>query len=115
MRHNYGPPCFPRRLVFCGKLYGGSMGEPVYPLMTPYEIWRAAWRVSQGLESGHESTRRNPYCRDCTRAYQEEQLLAGNCNHPEVRFKTDKDGFVTGYAPRPPRDKRKRAGEVATA
>jgi len=44
------------------------------------------------------STRkRNDYCEDCLPEFQREMIKKNNCRHPEVVFRVDEDGFVSGF------------------
>lgn len=40
---------------------------------------------------------RNDYCEDCLPEYQGEMIRNNRCQHPEVVFQVDEDGFVTGF------------------
>lgn len=40
---------------------------------------------------------RNDYCEDCLPAFQREMIKTGQCQHPEVVFRKDEDGFVAGF------------------
>lgn len=44
------------------------------------------------------STRkRNDYCEDCLPEFQREMIKKKQCQHPEVFFRVDEDGFVAGF------------------
>lgn len=54
---------------------------------TVYRLWKEA------------TTRAIPqygFCTDCTPEYQSKMIRAGRCEHPEVLFEIDKDGFICG-------------------
>jgi len=40
---------------------------------------------------------KNDYCEDCLPEFQSEMLKKNQCQHPEVTFRVDEDGFVSGY------------------
>ena len=40
---------------------------------------------------------RNDYCEDCLPEFQREMIRKNQCQHPEVIFRVDEDGFVSGY------------------
>lgn len=40
---------------------------------------------------------RNDYCEDCLPDFQREMLRKNRCQHPEVVFREDEDGFVAGF------------------
>lgn len=45
--------------------------------------------------------RRPSPCEDCLPSYQAEMLAAKRCEHPEVVFERDADGFISGRLPVP--------------
>lgn len=40
---------------------------------------------------------RDDYCEDCLPEFQCEMINKNQCQHPEVVFRVDEDGFVTGF------------------
>ena len=36
------------------------------------------------------------FCEDCTPKYKLEMMDQGRCEHPEIRFERDEDGFLNG-------------------
>ncbi len=40
-------------------------------------------------------------CTDCTPGFQARMKVAGKCEHPEMIFDEDEDGFVYGRKPKP--------------
>jgi hypothetical protein len=40
------------------------------------------------------------HCNDCTPQYQSRMIQQHRCEHPEVRFETDEDGFIIGTTSR---------------
>ncbi len=40
---------------------------------------------------------RNDYCEDCLPEYQCEMIRKNRCQHPEVVFQMDEDGFMAGF------------------
>jgi hypothetical protein len=59
----------------------------------PYALWlKASKRYKTGqLMSG--------FCTDCLPAFQKAKIAEGRCDHPDVKFYTDEDGFIDGYLP----------------
>ena len=41
-------------------------------------------------------TGRYGFCEDCTPRYKMKMMNQGRCEHPEVRFERDEDGFLNG-------------------
>lgn len=41
--------------------------------------------------------RRNDYCEDCLPEFQRAMIAQNKCQHPEVVFRTDEDGFMAGF------------------
>lgn len=60
-----------------------------------YKNWvkaaRACARGSKELISG--------FCTDCTPEYQAQMIELNRCEHPDVQFAVDRDGFMSGYRP----------------
>ena len=57
-----------------------------------YELWHQAARLfPSGLVSG--------FCTDCTPEFQEKTMMAGTCEHHELYFIRDTDGFIEGRTP----------------
>lgn len=40
---------------------------------------------------------KNDYCEDCLPEFQREMIRRNCCQHPEVVFRVDEDGFISGY------------------
>ena len=51
-----------------------------------YDSWREL-RPAAGLDG---------FCEDCTPEYQAEMCKVGRCDHPEILFYKDADGFIYG-------------------
>lgn len=52
-----------------------------------------------------------PFCRDCTPGYAEKMRRARLCDHPQVKFKIDEDGFVAGFISAPVKAPRLKKGD----
>ena len=40
---------------------------------------------------------RDDYCEDCLPEHQREMIGKNRCQHPEVVFRADEDGFMAGF------------------
>ena len=69
-------------------------GVPLCSNQDNYERWRDASRTcnSTTLIAG--------FCSDCSRKFQVAMIEQDRCEHPEVRFREDEDGWVEGYIPK---------------
>lgn len=56
-----------------------------------WKFWNNQARYSRAGPSG--------YCSDCTPEYQSEMLRARRCEHPNVLFGVDNEGFLCGSRP----------------
>lgn len=55
----------------------------------------ASWATMAAFTGGcYESG----FCTDCTPEYKAKMLAANRCEHPEIRFCLDQDGFIQGTA-----------------
>lgn len=54
----------------------------------------ASW---QQMAKRVHTRNRNDYCEDCLPEFQREMIRKNQCQHPEVVFRVDEDGFVSGY------------------
>lgn len=62
-----------------------------FPTQKLFDEWKELARLTHVGQIG--------ICIDCTAVYQAEQLAAGNCKHPEIKFGVDKDGWECGFLP----------------
>jgi hypothetical protein len=56
-----------------------------------YELWKSVARGWRDVVSP---------CTDCTPGFQAAMKVAGKCEHPEMVFDEDEDGFAYGRMPR---------------
>ncbi len=89
-----------------GPKVGSKMWRRSYPVVTfarpvpscatriHYELWRA------GVRASNTGVMRDGFCTDCTQKYKYTMMQEGRCEHPEIRFREDDDGFIEGFLPR---------------
>lgn len=51
----------------------------------------------QQMEKRVRTHIRHDYCEDCLPEYQREMIKKNRCQHQEVVFRVDEDGFVAGF------------------
>ncbi len=55
-----------------------------------YQAW-------QQMAKRVQTRNRNDYCEDCLPEFQRAMKENNKCQHPEVIFRMDEDGFMAGY------------------